>query len=172
MMDIISDIDYVLHNDFKCRENHLEEKGEDFQMSIRVNMDGCKAVLYKFDKQLDKSYKGGLFPFFAKKENVCKVSDYMLFAEKKGTLYVIIIEMKRGKSQTFPQLKAATDFANYVIATVNRVKGTAYKPEIRWISIHGTKIKKKKTKEKGITYDQDRHYVMRSNVFNVKLYLV
>lgn len=70
-----------------------------------------------------------------------------------------------------PQIKAATIFTKYIIDTVNRVRGTSYKPQIRFISIHKYKIRKKNIKEKGIKYINNHCNVTSVN-FNVKLYLV
>lgn len=113
-----------------------------------------------------------VYSLFAKNEGVCKVSDYIVFAERNGSLYCLIVELKRGNSQTFPQLEAAKEFVKYIIATLNRVKNTSYKPEIRLISIHGVNIRKKKTQVSGIKYDELSHYVVKSNRFTMKMYLV
>lgn len=169
-MKILNDIEYILHNNFKCKKNYFEE--EDAKMLLPIKPEGCQFILYKFDKNLGKEYKGGLFPFFAKNKDVCKISDYILFAEKGGTLYILVIEMKRGNEQTLPQLKAALAFTKYIVETVNRVKGANYKPEIRLISIHNYKIRKKKTKENGVKYNKFNHCDVTSANFNVKLYLV
>ena len=168
-MKILNDIDYVLDDNFKCNDKYLEEKDE--KMFIPINGDGCKFILYKFDKNLGKQYKGGLFPFLKKNKNVCKISDYILFAEKNGTLYILIIEMKKGKESTQPQLKAAYIFTKYIIETVNRVKGTKYIPQTRFISIHKYLIRKKKTKERGVKYTNN-HCDVKSNNFKLKLYLL
>lgn len=168
-MKILDDIDYVLENDFKCNDSYFEESNE--RMHIPIKKDGCQLILYKFDKELGREYKGGLFPFFKKNKSVCKISDYILFAAKSGILYVLIIELKKGKESTMPQIKAATIFTKYIIDTVNRVRGTSYKPQIRFISIHKYKIRKKNIKEKGIKYINNHCNVTSVN-FNVKLYLV
>lgn len=170
MATILTEIATILHNDFRCERMSFEEK--EVGMKIDVDCDGCQCLVYKYDKQLDRQYKGGLFPFFAKNEGVCKVSDYIVFAERNGSLYCLIVELKRGNSQTFPQLKAAKEFVKYIIATLNRVKNTSYKPEIRLISIHGVNIRKKKTQVSGIKYDELSHYVVKSNRFTMKMYLV
>lgn len=169
-MSILSEIAEILHDDFKSRVNCFEEK--DAKMKIDIDSNGCQCLIYKYDKKLGKEYKGGLFPFFAKNAGVCKVSDYIVFAEKKKTLYCLVIELKRGKSQTFPQLKAAKEFAQYIINTVNRVKGKSYKPKIRLVSIHELKLRKKKTMAGTIEYDQDSHYILKSNHFVLKYFLI
>lgn len=169
-MSILSELATILHNDFLCEKVCFKEK--DAGMKIEVDNSGCQCLIYKYDKKLGKEYKGGLFPFFAKTEGVCKVSDYIVFSERKGVLYVLIVELKRGKAQTFPQLLAAKEFVKYVIATLNRVNETSYVPEIRLISIHGINIRKKKTQETGIKYDEQSHCCVKSNRFNLKMYLI
>lgn len=169
-MSILSDIANVLHDDFKCRANYFEEKDADMKIDIDAN--GCQYLIYKYDKKLGKEFKGGLFPFFAKNSGVCKVSDYVVFAERNKTLYCLVIELKRGKSQTLPQLKAAKEFVQYIISTVNRVKGKSYNPVIRLVSIHELKIRKKKTLARTVDYDQDSHYIMKSNQFVLKYFLI
>lgn len=169
-MSILSEIADILHEDFKCKVNYFEEK--DAKMKIDIDSNGCQCLIYKYDKNLSKEYKGGLFPFFAKNAGVCKVSDYIVFAERNKALFCILVELKRGRSQTFPQLKAAKEFVNFVINTVNRVKGKTYKPIIRLVSIHELKIRKKKTMARTVDYDQDSHFVMSSNQFVLKYFLI
>ena len=170
MAIILNELASILHDDFKCERVYFEEK--EAGMKIDVDCDGCQCLVYKYDKKLDRQYKGGLFPFFAKNEGVCKVSDYIVFAERQGLLYCIIIELKRGASQTFPQLLAAKEFVKYIIATLNRVKKTSYTPIIRLVSIHGINIRKKKTQTSGVKYDEHSHCVVKSNRFIMKMYLV
>jgi hypothetical protein len=168
-MPILNDIATILHEDFKCDRLLFEEK--DAGMKIDVDSSGCQCIVYKYDKKLGKEYKGGLFPFFAKNEGVCKVSDYIVFAEHKRTLYCLIIELKKGKSQTFPQLLAAKEFVKYIVNTLNRVTKKTYTPKIRLISIHGINLRKKKTTMMEVQYDQNSHCIVKSNLFKVKLYL-
>lgn len=170
MTTILTEIATILHDDFKCERICFEEK--EAGMKIDVDCDGCQCLVYKYDKKLDKQYKGGLFPFFAKNEGVCKVSDYIVFAERDGSLYCLIIELKRGFTHTYPQLLAAKEFVKYIIATLNRVKKTSYTPAIRLISIHGINIRKKKTQVSGIKYDKLSHCEVKSNRFVMKMYLV
>lgn len=87
-------------------------------------------------------------------------------------MYCLVVELKRGSAQTFPQLLAAKEFVKYVINTLNRVKKTSYNPQIRLISIHGINIRKKKTLESGVEYDENSHCDVKSNRFTLKMYLV
>lgn len=113
-MSKLDHISSVLHNDFLSNERSaLEEKS--VKMKININSSGCRFILYKYDKKLKKEYKGGLFPFFAKIKGVCCICDYILFAEFNNKLFVLIIELKKGKESTLPQLKAAKNFVDYII---------------------------------------------------------
>lgn len=54
-MKILNDIEYILHNNFKCKKNYFEE--EDAKMLLPIKPEGCQFILYKFDKNLGKEYK-------------------------------------------------------------------------------------------------------------------
>ena len=85
---------------------------------------------------------------------------------------MLIIELKRGKSQTLPQLKAARCFVDYIISTVNRVNEISIKPEIRLISVHEYNIPKKSIRDKGIKYDKDRHCQFKQRSFEIRKFLI
>ncbi len=170
MQNTLSDIAYVLHDDFVSPGTDFIEK--DAKMKISVDKDGCQCVVYKFDKKMSRDYRGGLFPFFAKNEGVCQICDYMVFALRDGQLYCLLIELKRGKAQTMPQLRAATLFAKYVVDTINPVCNKSYNPKYRLVSIHEIKLRKKGTGARGIKYDQENHCIVRSDKFPLKMYLI
>lgn len=168
-MAFVEDIGEILHQNFSCKPNRFEERG--VNMCIEVDHTGCKSIVYKYDKKLGREYKGGLFPFFAKNQDVCKICDYMVFAEREGRQYVILVELKKGSENTMKQLLAAELFAEYAVGTLNRVKSTGYKPTIRKVSIHGNRVRRKGTKEYGVKYDEQSHYICMSKYFCLKLYL-
>lgn len=170
-MTKLEQIKNVLHDDFLCKERTvLEEKT--VEMKISIDSNGCNFLLYKYDKELKKEYRGGLFPFFAKNRGVCSVCDYILFAEVGKKLFILIIELKKGNEQTLPQLKAACCFVNYIMGTINRVNRTSIEPEIRLISIHEYNVVKKSTREKGINYDSDCHCQFKQRKFQIKKFLI
>lgn len=165
----VDDISEILHQDFFCKEGCFKEKSA--KMQIDVSSAGCRSAIYKYDKELNRAYKGGLFPFFAKNKDVCKICDYIVFAERGGSQYIILIEMKKGKESTKKQLLAAEVFVQYVIGTLNRVKKVEYEPIIRKVSIHGDRVRKKRIKEYGVKYDEHSHYECMSKFFCLKSYL-
>lgn len=168
--NVINEISSLIEKTFHWNNRVFEEKDE--KMSISVKTDGCKCVIFSFDRKLGKEYKGGLFPFFVKKEGVNSVNDYMVFAERSGRLYCLLIELKKGNQHTFPQLRAGHELAKFIINTLNRVKKSNYNPEYRFISIKDVLILKKHTKPEAVKYDAMSHHVMRSPNFNLKSYLV
>ena len=86
-------IDYILNPDFKVNDNFLEEPS--VSMKVDLIQDRCQSIVFEFDKQLGREYKGGLFPFFnSTKAKVCKVCDYIIFSEYDGNLYALIMIMK------------------------------------------------------------------------------
>ena len=162
-------IDNILHSDFKANTSTLEEPAA--SMSIEVDKRGCNAILYKFDKELSRDYRGGLFPFFEKKKGVCKICDYIIFAEKDSKITALVVEMKKGRQGTFPQLRAAECFVHYVINTLNRVHSLNLKIEIRKVSIHEFKIRKRSTKPKEVEFDELNHCDFRESRFFVASFL-
>lgn len=72
-----------------------------------------KALVYKFDKKQ-------IFPFFnSSKEFINKSSDYIIFNEKKDTLFVFVVELKsKNPKDAYPQLFASEKFVNFVHSMV------------------------------------------------------
>ena len=140
-------------------------------MKIEIDKKGCKSIMFSFDKQLGKKYKGGLFPFFAKTKEVCSICDYMLFAIEGKKLYILLIELKKGNANSSKQLKATECFANFIVETIKRVKKYQIDFSVRKISIKNPRIKKKKTKITEHSYDQDNHAILETSKFYLKSFL-
>ena len=165
----ITELDYILESHFKDTSTSFSEPQAD--MEIKIDKTGLKPLMYSFDKNLSKEYKGGLFPFFAKKKGVCSICDYIIFCINNGKLYALVIELKKGKAGTLKQLDAAECFVNYIIATYNRVKNSSIECNIRKISIKAPKLVKKKTKMSEIKYDATNHTFLSTSKFYLKPHL-
>ncbi len=165
----ISEFDDILESYFKEAATAFVEPSQN--MRIEIVSRGCTSVVYSFDKNLGAQFKGGLFPFFAKKKSVCSVCDYIVFAIVGGDLYALVVELKKGNGNTRIQLNAAECFVNYVIATLNRIKKQNLTCKIRKISIKNPKIRKKKTKMSIPKYDNDNHFFLESSKFYISSYL-
>jgi len=122
-------------------------------MSIDFVGENQRFLSFSFDKQLAaKDFPKGLFPFFNRGQaGVCAFCDYVIFTEKAGNLYILLIELKKGKDNVTKQLNAGQCFAEYIVSTLNRVYNANIKPEIRQISIRERHIKPKQ-KQKDISY--------------------
>jgi len=165
-MSFVNDVTNLLNIDFLWNNSYLEEPGV---MKINIDKCGCNSVIFNFDRNLDKKYKGGIFPFYQNNTNVCKKCDFILFSEYSGKGYVIAIELKKGKSETSGQLNAGLVFADFVVATVNRVFKKSYAVVKRKISIKECiRIRKGKTKVENLEYDRNDHYLYTGSVLKVK----
>lgn len=159
----------VLSEDFITGETFLAEP----KVNMRVDLikTGCKSFIFNFDKQLGREYKGGMFPFFNSGEKgVCKVCDYIIFAEKAGEMYSLVIELKKGKEGTNPQLKAGECFASYVNTTVNRVYKKDFNLIIRKVSIKEFK-RKNRTKIQDIEYNEHNIHEFCEDKFRLQVFL-
>jgi hypothetical protein len=168
-MSKIDFFDDILNPDFKVNSSSLEEQSAN--MSIELVKTNCRSIIFRFDKQLGREYKGGVFPFFDnRKAKVCKVCDFIIFAEINNILFALVIELKRGRQQTLPQIKAGENFVDFALATVNRVNDMNFTIQKRRISIREFQ-RKRKTKLKDIEYDHDNHHFFDQNKFRIISFL-
>ena len=147
-------------------------------MSVDFIAENQKFLSYKIDKKLDKKeFPRGIFPFFKSKDRekkVCSFCDYIIFSELKGTLFILLIELKKGEGKVTEQLEAGKCFVEFVMSTVNRVYEQNISAEIRKISIREYKMRKDKPKQKqkSIRYDGDNFHTFEDSKFYLKKYLV
>lgn len=168
---MLTKIKDILSIEFLFEGNALEEI--EIGMHRDLIKSGCRCLIYNFDKNLSKEYKGGFFPFFKRETpKVCSMCDYTIFAENNHQLYVLLVELKKSNQSTFPQLKAGETFVKFILNTVKRINDINISPQIRYISIKEIKTSKKTTKEKGVVYDDNNHYETTSMKFWVKEFLV
>ena len=142
----------LIRAEFACHAKALEEKKEG--MSIRIDGSQVKYEMFSFDRDLDKTnYPKGLYPFFNKVRGAHSVCDYTIFVTNGSELYVLLVELKKGDSDTAPQLKAGECMARYIVETVNRLNKTNYVPQYRHISVKGSHlVRKGKTKMQPVIY--------------------
>jgi hypothetical protein len=149
----------------------LQEPKEN--MFIEFISDNQKFLSFSFDKQpLPKNdFPKGIFPFFNRGTGkVTSFCDYIIFTEKAGILYVLLIELKSGKDNVIKQLEAGRCFAEYIISTLNRVYNLNISPQIRKISIRKTHLTPKPQRKKKIDYIDNFHTFCDSK-FWLKKYL-
>jgi hypothetical protein len=159
----------ILSEEFITNKSYLAEPKEN--MRVDLIKAGCNSFIFNFDKQLGKEYKGGVFPFFnCGEKGVCKVCDYVIFAEKAGKLYSLVIELKKGREGTNPQLKAGVCFVDYIKATVNRVYDKDFDLTVRKVSIKEFK-RKNRTKIKDIEYNEHNIHEFSEDKFRLQAFL-
>lgn len=169
-------ISNILHCYFK---NDSTSKLEEPQANMSVDFigDNQKFVSFSMDKKLNKKeFPKGIFPFFNSGiPEVCSFCDYIIFTEYKGQLFILLIELKKGRDKVTTQLNAGECFAEFVIKTVNRVYKQNIIPEIRKISIREYEIKSKQKytqRQKAIEYDENNFHTFQDSKFWLKKYLV
>ena len=96
----MSKLDYInniLDSYFKTETITLLKENQ-ADMEVEFISDNQRFICFTFDKILYKhTYPKGLFPFFNKGEpKVTKICDYIIFSEKAGTLYILLIKLKKG----------------------------------------------------------------------------
>ncbi|MFJ1425878.1 hypothetical protein ACILE3_07890 [Capnocytophaga canimorsus] len=162
-----------------CFKNNTLYRLEEIQANMSIDFVGNpqEYISYSMDKQLNKKdFPKGLFPFLNRElENVCSMCDYIIFTEKEEKLFILLIELKRGRGNTTRQLSAGECFAEFVTKTVNRVYNQNITPEIRKISIRDGHIKTKakpKQRQKTIKYDHNNFHTFEDSKFWLRKYLV
>lgn len=171
MMTNLERLSNILDDFFKEEAiSKLQEPKE--KMFIDFESDRHKFLSFSFDKQLPKSdFPRGLLPFFNRGTGkVTSFCDYIIFTEKAGSLFILLIELKSGRDNVKKQIKAGRCFAEYVISTLNRVYDLTVSPKIREISIRKTNITPKPQRKKRIEYIDDFHTFCDSK-FWLKKYL-
>ena len=170
-------ISNILDDFFKNNTTTVLEENQ-ARMSVDFIVESQKFLSFKMDKNLDKKeFPRGIFPFFKSKDKekkVCSFCDYIIFSELKGTLYILLIELKKGKEKVTEQLEAGKCFVEFVISTVNRVYKKNISAQIRKISIREYKMRKDKPKQKqkSIRYDGNNFHTFEDSKFYLKKYLV
>lgn len=124
--DFISD-DQSRMSELKAAHNHkphivkiIQGKGvtgyELYEFGHKENKD----LLPFFNNTFDKP------PFPNAPKGLIRFCDYVILAEFKGHLHIILVEMKRGNQsgdEARLQLDAAKTFMDYVLASAERIKG-------------------------------------------------
>ena len=163
----------LLEQKFLCKKDVFEEKNNQVKMTVPIVVGNVQYVLCSFDIQWEKG-SVGLFPFFTKKENNHKICDYIMFCEKNQNkeMYILLIELKKGKEKVTDQLAAGECFAKFIVDTLNRVKGKNYTPVIRKIAIRDKHLRLKPTTQmKNVEYDESGFYTFKGSRFYVEQFL-
>lgn len=128
-MGFLTDIESCIASEAKLSgndKNYLEEENTDTKVLLKT-----KGAFLNCDFE---KLKTPLFPFFNDRlPDLCKISDNVLFLEKKGTPWCIIIELKNKKAPNKNQLLSTQCLVNYIVASTNRIYQKDYKPKIKFV---------------------------------------
>ena len=134
MMDFLSCIEQTIADAYKVSSrNTLKENKALGRQEIKYKQCG-KQLLYSFD--VDVAKKPLPFPFFKDYKGLKKVSDYILFTQRKKDKkpFVLIFELKKSRSPN-KQLKLTKLFCDFLIQRMNYAFSESFKPEIRMIGL-------------------------------------
>ena len=164
-MSILNKINEAIHSSCEITGNAkkvLEEAQED--MTVKLKTTG-QYLLYDFER-----IKGGdVYPFFESKgnEGLKSIADYVIFAEKKQKLYVLIIELKLGRTNPKPQLYATRAFLEFMVKRIAWVKKVSPDVEYRMIGI-SKNVRKKVSKK---IYDENGYCGFSGTELKLDVYL-
>lgn len=166
MNNIITELDNLLVSNFKNSNKNLDEPQE--EMSIPIDSKGVAFSSYSFDK-----IKNGnvLFPFLNQGKKMQSMCDYILFCSNNNKLYILLIELKKGKEQVTNQLEAGKNLSQFIISTLNRVNNLKINPQIRLISIRNKNIIRKGKTNCEVKYDKNSFCTFEGNKFVIKEFL-
>jgi hypothetical protein len=157
-LKIISD---VLHPAFLAKDQHIifeentDHKGRKFRQEHEIADGRLDYKLYRYNRE-----EVEIFPFFSDQSALKQFCDYILFAEQKDYLYILLFELKLSNNESAkPQLEAAQEFVQYLIASIRRIgMELDDKIVIRKLRICDRFVNKKKTRtEIVINYDGDSY---------------
>lgn len=109
---------------------------------------------------LKKSNLGGL-------KGMRSICDYIVFVEKKSTLFVLLIELKKGKDSPIKQLELSEPFIEFILARASIMKHLCVKHEIRKIGISDIPEKRTTSFRGNLVYDNNYLKLYKGN----KVYL-
>ena len=164
MSDILSIIQEAICSDYEVKDrNVLKEESQ--KMFIDLKSKG-KYLLYDFEQKNDN-----LFPFFSHAKDFSGlrgIADYVIIAEKKKTLFVIIVELKKGRKSPKKQIAVTEIFMDFVLKRIFKAKQN-YKtePEFRGIGI--STIAQKNTSNK--IYDKNGFTFFTGKTLKLDIYL-
>lgn len=171
MKEMISYIESILDPNLKNASKTLEEK-KVAKMSIPIDSRSVTYLSYTFDVDDNENYPKGMFPFFQNIKGAKSICDYVIFASYNSDLYVLLIELKKGKISTSNQLMAGENFARFIVKTCNRVFGSQIEPKVRKITVRDKNIiRKGTTKMQEVVYDRENSTIFEGSTFYLKQYL-
>lgn len=147
MMSNFEILNKIIHSKFLADNQSalVESKGiekKPMLLNIVHKKQDEEYCLYRFDPDDEK-----IFPFFSRESGLQKICDYIILVDKGGVLFILLLELKRGKSSSKKQLEASKCFIQYIINTAKRIGENIDEKviNVRTVRICETSITRKKT---------------------------
>lgn len=160
-------LDKIISDKFKDNSGSLCEKDNDsrgrtFTMERKIKDRDNEYELYKFDKDNIE-----LFPYFSDVSNLKKMNDYVLIFDKKETINILLIELKKSSQSKYKeQLIAGECFVRFLIDSYNRTHtdNTVKEENIKFKKIRIIDEKSNnKRKSKGKCFEEKEGYCRHLN---------
>lgn len=163
-MSILNEIAMIIHP--SCEITGQDKKKlEEAQEAMVVNLKTKgQYLLYDFEKITG----GDPYPFFQDKEGLKAIADYVLFAQKKQTLYVLVFELKKGRKTPKPQLYATKAFMEFIMKRITYLN-TSLSFDVQYRMIGISKNVRKKTSKK--VYDGQGYCSFSGSQLTLDIYL-
>lgn len=107
----------VINAKFKVKDLDVLEEPKVMTIKVNGRPRDASLTLYRFDPN-----KENIFPFFERDMELRSICDYVLLADYNEVLYVLLIELKKGKEPAERQLNATEELILYIISSALRVK--------------------------------------------------
>lgn len=168
----LNDLIDILYKPLPKEQAVLKEDG--VMRPIPLLKSGINYRLFSFDKKYRRGQcPNRLFTFFSTITGAQTMCDYCLVGVKKGKLFVLLFELKKGDEQVMDQLKAGEVFAKFIISSVNRINGWSVQPEIRFISVRASNVLlKSTTRISPVSYDANKLYTFKGATIDVNACMV
>jgi len=100
-------------------------KEDDLHQIVKIKADGIPYLLFELDRK-----KEDPFPFFSDHSGMKLRTDYLLFTESKGSIFVFSIELKSGgEKKARPQILATKEFSIFLFERIQFVQNIGLKPK-------------------------------------------
>lgn len=171
--DILPRLEDLIIKFYKAPEQDVL-KEDNVMRPVTLDKTGVRCLLYSFDKKYKKGQSPNrLFTFFNTITGAQVMCDYCLFGVKKGNLYILLFELKKGDDQVMEQLKAGEEFAKFIVGSLNRINNWDIKPKVRRISVRASKVlTKPTTRISPVKYDESNLYTFDGYTIDVSACMI
>ena len=147
---------FIPQNQQLVEEVGVDDNGDAFVMQRKVG--SSRSVDY-FICRFDPNNNSKFFPYFKQIEGLHKICDYIIFAENSDSIFVFLVELKKGAGSPQHQLDISEPFVDFIINRAAAIDITLDKTiQKRKIGIKDRVSSKKSTQfYKDLKFDNNRY---------------